>query len=81
MGIICDGRCPNNMGSGAIVNYHRHKFENIDQHEHAVIVVAPELLCNLTNFIWEIKVVENPPAPSRCGARQCGSKTLNLLPF
>jgi hypothetical protein len=22
MGIVCDGRCPNNMKSGAIINYH-----------------------------------------------------------
>jgi hypothetical protein len=30
MGIVCDGRCPNNMESGAIVDYHRHKFQYID---------------------------------------------------
>ncbi len=38
MGIICDGRCPNNMESGAIVNYHHHKFKYVDQHEHAIVV-------------------------------------------
>jgi hypothetical protein len=42
MGIICDGRCPYNMESGAIVNYHRHKFKYVDCHEHAVIVVDLE---------------------------------------
>jgi hypothetical protein len=42
MGIVCDGRCPNNMESGAIINYHHHKFKNVDQHEHAVVVVGLE---------------------------------------
>jgi hypothetical protein len=27
MGIVCDGMCPNNMESGAIVDYHCHKFK------------------------------------------------------
>ncbi len=43
MGIVCDGRCPNNMESGAIVNYHHHKFKYVDQHEQAVVVVGLEL--------------------------------------
>jgi hypothetical protein len=42
MGIVCDGRCPNNMESGAIINYHHYKFKNVDQHEHAVVVVGLE---------------------------------------
>ncbi len=42
MVILCDGRCPNYMVSGAIINYHRYKFKNVDQHEHAVVVVGLE---------------------------------------
>jgi hypothetical protein len=42
MGIDCDGRCPSNMESSAIINYHRYKFKNVDQQEHAIIVVGPE---------------------------------------
>jgi hypothetical protein len=42
MGIVCDGRCPNNMESGAIVNYHHHEFKYIDQNEHAIVVVGLE---------------------------------------
>jgi hypothetical protein len=70
MEIVCDGRCPNNMESGAIVDYHHHKFECIDQHEHAVIAVAPELgACWTTSSgKWMChqnpKVIKNPPAPS-----------------
>jgi hypothetical protein len=30
MGIFCDGRCPNNTESSAIVDYHCHKIEYID---------------------------------------------------
>jgi hypothetical protein len=56
MGIICDGRCPNNMESSAIVNYLCHKFKYIDQHEHAVVVVGLELECTLNHFIWETNV-------------------------
>jgi hypothetical protein len=56
MGIVCDWRCPNNMEGGAIVDYHRHKFKYVDQHEHAVIVVAPESECTLNHFIRETNV-------------------------
>jgi hypothetical protein len=42
MRIVCDGRCPNNMESGAIINYHCHKFKNVDCHEHAIVVVGLE---------------------------------------
>jgi hypothetical protein len=56
VGIVCDGRCPNNMESGAIVGYHHHKFEYVDQHEHAVIVVAPESEFTLNHFIREMNV-------------------------
>jgi hypothetical protein len=31
MGIVCDRRCPNNMESGAIVDYHHHKVKDVDQ--------------------------------------------------
>jgi hypothetical protein len=44
MGIVCDGRCPNNMESGAIVDYHYHKLEYVDQHKHAIVVVYAEPL-------------------------------------
>ncbi len=43
MGIVCDGRCLNNMESGAIINYHRHKFNTVDQHKHAIVVVGLKL--------------------------------------
>jgi hypothetical protein len=42
VGIVCDGRCPNNMESGAIVDHHRHKFQCVDQHEHAIVVAGFE---------------------------------------
>ncbi len=42
LGILCDGRCSNNMESGAIINYHRHKFKNLDQHKHTIVVVGLE---------------------------------------
>jgi hypothetical protein len=42
MGIVCDRRCPNNMESSAIINYHRHKFKNIDGHKHTFVVVGLE---------------------------------------
>jgi hypothetical protein len=29
MGIVCDGRCPNNMESGATIDYHHHELEYI----------------------------------------------------
>jgi hypothetical protein len=32
MGIVCDRRCPNNIESGAMVNYHRYKFKNVEHH-------------------------------------------------
>ncbi len=56
MGILCDGRCPNNMESGTIGHYHHHKLEDVDQYEHAVIVVASELECTLNHFIRETNV-------------------------
>jgi hypothetical protein len=43
IGIVCDGRCPNKMESGTIINYHHYKFKNIDQHKHAVVIVGLEL--------------------------------------
>jgi hypothetical protein len=43
MGTVCDGRCPNNMESGTIINNHRYKFKKVDQYEHAIIVVGLEL--------------------------------------
>jgi hypothetical protein len=43
MGIVCNGTCPNNTESGAIVDYHHHKLGYIDPHEHAIVAVAPEL--------------------------------------
>jgi hypothetical protein len=30
MGIVCGGRCLNNMESGAIVDYHCHKLKYVD---------------------------------------------------
>jgi hypothetical protein len=44
------------MESGTIVDYHHHKLKYVDQHEHAVIVVAPELECTLNHFIREMNV-------------------------
>ncbi len=56
MGIICDRRCPNNLESGAIVDYHRHKFQYIDQYKHAVVVVGLELECMLNHFVQKTYV-------------------------
>ncbi len=42
VGIVCNGRCSNNMESGAIVDYHCHKFQYVDQHEHAIVVAGFE---------------------------------------
>jgi hypothetical protein len=56
IGIVCDGRCPNNMESGTIVDNHSHKFQYVDQHEHAVVVVGLESECTPNHFIREINV-------------------------
>jgi hypothetical protein len=53
MEIVCDRRCPNNMESGTIINYHHYKFKNVDQHKHASVVVGLESQCTLNNFIQE----------------------------
>jgi hypothetical protein len=52
------------MESSAVVDYHCHKLEYVDQYEHAVIVVAPELECTLNLFIREMNV---PPESQRDG--------------
>jgi hypothetical protein len=56
MGIICDGRCPNNMESGAIVDYYHHKFQYVDQYKHSAVVVGLELECTLNHFVRETNV-------------------------
>ncbi len=56
MRIVCDRRCLNNMESSTIVDYHYHKLDYVDQHKHAIIVVAPELECTLNHFIRETNV-------------------------
>jgi hypothetical protein len=56
MGIVCDRGCPNNMESGAIVDYHHHKFKNVDQYKHAVVVVGLELECMLNHFVREMNL-------------------------
>ncbi len=56
MGIVCDGRCPNNMERGAIVDYHRHEFKYVDGYEHAAVVVGLESECTLNHFVWETNV-------------------------
>jgi hypothetical protein len=50
------------MESGAIVDYHHHELEDVDQYEHAVIVVAPESEYTLNHFIQETNV----PPESQC---------------
>jgi hypothetical protein len=62
MWIICDERCPNNMESSTIVDYHHHKLKDFDQYEHAIIVIAPELECTLNHFIRKTNV----PPESQC---------------
>ncbi len=62
--IVCDGRCPNYMESGAILDYHRYKFKYVDQHEHAVILVGLELECTLNQFIRETNL---PPESQGVG--------------
>ncbi len=56
MGIVCDGRCPNNMECGTIVDYHHHKFQYINQHEHAVVVAGFELGCTPNHFVQKTNV-------------------------
>jgi hypothetical protein len=57
VGIVCDGSCTNNMESGAIVDYHHYKLEYVDQHEHAIIIVAPESEFILNHLIRETNVL------------------------
>ncbi len=64
MGIVYDGGCPNNMEIGAIVDYHHHELKYVDQHKHAIIVVAPELECTLNHFIRKMNV---PPESQNDG--------------
>jgi hypothetical protein len=56
MEIVCDGICPNNMESGAIVDYHHHEFQYVDRHNHAIVVAGFELECTLNHFIQEKNV-------------------------
>ncbi len=71
MGIVCDGRFPHNMESGAIVDYHHHKLKDVDWYEHAIVVVAPESKYTLNHFIQEMNVPpesqcdQESPAPSK----------------
>jgi hypothetical protein len=44
------------MESGAIVDYHHHKFQYVDQHEHLVIIAGFELECMLNHFVRETNV-------------------------
>ncbi len=55
-GLSVMGEKAYNMESCAIVDYHHHKLEYVDQHEHAVIVVAPESECMLNHLIRETNV-------------------------
>jgi hypothetical protein len=56
MRIICDGRCLDNMESGTIVDYHRHKFQYVDRYKHAIIVVGLESECTLNHFVRKTNV-------------------------
>ncbi len=51
-----DGRCPNNMESGTVVDDHCHKRKDIDRYKLAITVVAPGVECMLNKFIWETNV-------------------------
>jgi hypothetical protein len=59
------------MESGAIVDYHRHEFQYVDQHKHAVIVADFELECTLNNFVRETNV---PPETQGDGKSNCHCK-------
>ncbi len=58
------------MKSNAIVDYHHHKFQYVDQHKHAVVSAGFESECTLNHFDWETNVPpesqgdENLPTPS-----------------
>ncbi len=43
----------------AIVDYHHHKFQYVDQHEHAIIVVGLELECTLSQCLMDPMVMGN----------------------
>jgi hypothetical protein len=44
------------MESGAIVDYHHHKFKYVDQHKHAAVVAGFESECTLNHFVRETNV-------------------------
>jgi hypothetical protein len=44
------------MESSAIVDYHRHEFQYVDQHEHAIVIAGFESECTLNHFAWETNV-------------------------
>ncbi len=56
MGIVCDGKCPNNMESGAIVDYNHHSLKVVDWYKLAIIVIALEAKCTLNTFSRETNV-------------------------
>jgi hypothetical protein len=69
MGIVCDGRCPNNMECGAIVDYHCHKFQYLYQHEHAIVVAGFELECMLNHFSQKTIVLQVVASANYRGVR------------
>jgi hypothetical protein len=56
MGILLDGICPYNMESSVIIDYHCHKFQDVDQHELAAIVAGFELESTPNYFVRETNV-------------------------
>ncbi len=65
------------MESSAIVDYHHHKLEYVDQYKHAVIVVAPESECTLNHFIQETNV---PPESQSGGESSSAAVGQSALP-
>ncbi len=76
MGIVCDGRCPNNMESGTIVDYHHHKFQYGDQHKHDVVIAGLESECTLNHIVWETNV---PPESQGDGKSSSTSNKLSPI--
>ncbi len=65
------------MESGAIVDYHRQKFQYVDWHEHAIVVAGFESECTLNHFVRETNV---PPESQSDGKSSAApSNKLSLI--
>ncbi len=76
VGIVCDGRCPNNLECSTIVDYHCNEFQYIDRHKHAVVVAGFESECTLNHFVREMNV---PPESQGDGKSSAPSNELSPI--